>query len=75
MQNLNTDTKQIFFSPGPSFSVFKHRKLCLNTKTKHALRILSIGSDFVVGVLLFGVWKEIIKYKFGFDLSNGFQSV
>ena len=36
IQKLSTETKQKFFSPGPPFFGFKHRKLCLNTRTKHA---------------------------------------
>ena len=37
MQKLSLVAKQKFFSPGPPFSGFKHKKLCLNTETKHAL--------------------------------------
>ena len=45
MQKVKTATKQKNFSLGPQkkfslgppFSVFKHRKLCLNTETRHAL--------------------------------------
>ncbi len=39
MQKVKTATKQKKFSLGPPFFVFKHRKLCLNTETKHAHRI------------------------------------
>jgi hypothetical protein len=42
MQKVKTATKQKYFSLGPSFSVFKHRKLCLNTETKHALILFEI---------------------------------
>ena len=37
MQKVRTATKQKNFSPSPPFFVFKHKKLCLNTGTKHAL--------------------------------------
>ena len=38
MQKLSIETKQKKFSPGPLFFGFKHKKLCLNTENKHALK-------------------------------------
>ena len=40
MQKLSTETKQKILSSSPPFFGFKHRKMCLNTETKHAHNLL-----------------------------------
>ena len=39
MQKLSGGNQTIFFSPGPPLFGFKHRKVCLNLETKHALTL------------------------------------